>query len=473
MYDSGDSSVIENHIDLAKEAGIDCFVISWWGGNTFSDNVTKQIRNLCEQKNFNFTFYLESPATVNQTVDDITYLLKEYGDSSSLYRIKGRPVIFVYSRTRNCLNPQEWDWHACMGSIDNDTNPTRIENTSTHWSLSEKRRNPPRGGIIEIQPFENASGYVVTSNPISLQNNEQYAVNLGISDVRNDSKSWSDVGMKIKIGLDKTCNDTLYDEILNFTDGWIDRSINVTRYAGQNVYLMAESYNGGKENSSSEWAAVDYLFINNSIGEIVSPDPFFDNDWTTTIQRIRERGADPYVVMDFGNGGYEEDLTDFVDYFGGYVDGIHVYIPANLNDSHFVSQVYSNASKLAHSNNMSFIATVMPGFDNNAIMKDGVSVPRNNAAYYDVFWKNAKMSLPDGYVITSFNEWREGTEIEPSIEYGNQYVFWTFIEFLTLHFNNKLGSSDWRWNADLNKDGVANMRDIQKVILNFDKHEKP
>lgn len=34
----------------------------------------------------------------------------------------------------------------------------------------------------------------------------------------------------------------------------------------------------------------------------------------------------------------------------------------------------------------------------------------------------ADASHPDGYAITSFNEWHEGTEIEPSMEYEYQYV---------------------------------------------------
>jgi len=272
-------------------------------------------------------------------------------------------------------------------------------------------------------------GYIVTANPIHLEPNEQYWVNFGISDIRNDSTIWSDVGMRIKIGLDRNCTDTadtFYDHIVNFTDGWIDLScpVNMTRYAGQNVYLRAESYNGGQVNWSSEWAAVDYLFINNSKGEIVSPDPFFDNGWNEVVHQIRERGANPYIIMDFG--GFEGRIDGFLDYFQDCIDGIHVYNPIGYSE---VLDIYNTASESAHSRNMTFVATVVPGFNNTAVQKDPLVIDRHDGSYYSLYWFIAKACSPDGYAITSFNEWHEGTEIEPSREYGHQYIYLTIPEF--------------------------------------------
>jgi len=37
-------------------------------------------------------------------------------------------------------------------------------------------------------------------------------------------------------------------------------------------------------------------------------------------------------------------------------------------------------------------------------------------------WNAAIKADPDWVMITSFNEWHKGTEIEPSIEYGEKYV---------------------------------------------------
>jgi hypothetical protein len=427
-YDSNNESVIEQHVEWAKEAGIDCFVISWFGINHFTDNASVHIRNVCERDDFNFTFYIENTTSITEAVEYLTYLLNKYGTSSSWYRIDGRPVIFIYSRARNNLNPQAWNWHACTDSIGNDTDPNKIENASTQWLPSEEVRKPPRLGIIPIQPFQNTSGYIVSANPIHLEPNEQYWVNFGISDIRNDSTIWSDVGMRIKIGLDSNCNDTLYDHIVNFTDDWIDSSpINLTRYAGQDVYLRAESYNGGRVNWSSEWAAVDYLFINNSKGEIVSPDPFFDNGWNEVVRQIREKGGNPYIIMDFG--GFEsrrERIDGFLSYFQNCIDGIHIYNPIDYSeDPSHVLDIYNIASEFAHSRNMTFVATVVPGFNNTAVQTGSRVINRRDGSYYSLYWLIAKACSPDGYAITSFNEWHEGTEIEPSRQYGHQYIYLT------------------------------------------------
>lgn len=429
-YDSNNESVIEQHVEWAKEAGIDCFIVSWWGQGSFEDKALFNISKVCEKESFNFTVYIENtssyyqkPPSINQTVEDLTYLLNKYNDSSSWYRIDGRPVIFVYSQARDNLSPQAWNWHACTDSIGNDTDPNKIENAAMQWLPTEEVRKPARHGIIPIQPFQNTSGYIVNANPIHLQPDEQYWLNVSVSDIRNDSPTWSDVGVKIKIGLDPTCNDTLYDQIVNFTDGWIDLSlpINMTRYAGQDIYIRAESYNGGLINWYSEWAAVDYFYITNSSGKIVSADPFFDNGWNETIYEIRAKGYTPYVIMDFG--GFEGKIDGFLDYFQDCIDGIHMYNPPDYSED--VSQVldiYNIASESAYSRNMTFVATVVPGFNNTAVQNESRVIDRREGSYYDLYWLVAKACSPDGYAITSFNEWHEGTEIEPSREYGYQYI---------------------------------------------------
>lgn len=288
---------------------------------------------------------------------------------------------------------------------------------------AEEVHVPPRLGIIPFQPFKTTPGYVESASPIPLQPNEQYWLNVSVSDIRNDSGSNSTVGIEIKIGTDPTCNDTLYNQTLHFSDGWQDLSFNITAYAGQDVYLRAESYN---VNWSSEWAAVDYFYITNSSGKIVSADPLFDNGWNEALNEIRENGSNPYVIMDFH--GFEDRLKGFIDCFSEYIDGIHMYNPLDFsNNTLDVYDLYHQACELAHSYDKTFIATVVPGFNNVAISGPNGSevlkvVDRRDGVCYSSFWLVAKASHPDGYAITSFNEWHEGTEIEPSIEYGDQYL---------------------------------------------------
>ena len=70
-----------------------------------------------------------------------------------------------------------------------------------------------------------------------------------------------------------------------------------------------------------------------------------------------------------------------------------------------------------------WVATTMPGYDDTRLPRDDAfTVPRRNGDYYRETWQGAVASQPDMIVITSFNEWLEGTHIEPSANYGNLYL---------------------------------------------------
>jgi hypothetical protein len=432
-YDSKNETVIDQHIQWAKKAGVNCFIVSWWGINDFTDNASKHIMNACERTNFKFAFYYETTSSTNQTVTDLNYLVKTYGNSPSFYRIDNRPVVFVYYRARDNLNPQGWIWHACADSTGVDQSPNTNASASTQWVPSEEIRLPPRVGIIPFQPFKTTPGFIENEQPIFLPPNDQYLLNVSVSNIRNDSGPDSQVGIKIEIGQDPSCNETLKEEVLNFADGWQDWSFDITRYAGKNVYIKAESY---ATNWNSSWAALDSFYISNSASKTVNADPFFDNSWKDVVQNLRVDGANLYLIVDFG--GYEGKIKSFVHYFQEYFDGFHTYNPiellkieniGNIFQKYFsgtflnISNLYSDASQLAHSYNKTFIATVVPGFNNTVAIP--LTVDRDNGAVYRTFWQSANASNPDGYAITSFNEWHEGTEIEPSLEYGYQYINFT------------------------------------------------
>lgn len=70
-----------------------------------------------------------------------------------------------------------------------------------------------------------------------------------------------------------------------------------------------------------------------------------------------------------------------------------------------------------------YVATVMPGYDDRKTGRgNAFAVGREDGAYYARSWQAAIGSQPDWIVITSFNEWPEGTYIEPSRAYGAQYL---------------------------------------------------
>ncbi len=75
-----------------------------------------------------------------------------------------------------------------------------------------------------------------------------------------------------------------------------------------------------------------------------------------------------------------------------------------------------------HGENRPFVATVMPGYDDLRIRPDGHRRDREDGAYYRGTWQTAIERRADVVVLTSFNEFKEGSFIEPSDRYGDLYL---------------------------------------------------
>lgn len=238
-YDSNDPLVVAQHIDWAKQAGIDGFIVSWWGQETFEDNALPVLFEVAEQKQFLLSIYYETTADEGQTFDDIAYLLDLYGDHPAFFNIEGKPVLFVYSR------------------------------------------------------------------------------------------------------------------------------------------------------------AIEQITL---VG------------WQSVLGALRNAG---YVLFAVGDGLNAATANVF--------DGIHAYSLLGRTATD-IAKVYLTASLIASLKNKLFCVPVSPGYDDTAINEPGAIIDRNDGRLYSFFWEIALAAHPDCVVPTSFNEWHEGTEIEPSREYGEQYL---------------------------------------------------
>lgn len=103
-------------------------------------------------------------------------------------------------------------------------------------------------------------------------------------------------------------------------------------------------------------------------------------------------------------------------------DGHHLYSIAwspNVN-----ATLADWAGRLRRSGaNKLWVATVMPGYDDTRTGRpDSFVRGRDNGSFYRAAWQAAIGSNPDLIIINSFNEWVEGSMIEPSVAYGNQYL---------------------------------------------------
>jgi hypothetical protein len=70
-----------------------------------------------------------------------------------------------------------------------------------------------------------------------------------------------------------------------------------------------------------------------------------------------------------------------------------------------------------------WVATVMPGYDDRKVRPgSGFVRSRDGGEYYRQCWQAAIDSKPNWVIINSFNEWPEGSYIEPSQTYGRSYL---------------------------------------------------
>jgi hypothetical protein len=239
-YDSTDPNIISKHIELARQAGIDAFVASWWGRGSFEDAAFDKLLRTAEQKGFLAAIYYEQAGSPQNIYEDFLYVLDRYAASKAFLKLAGRPVIFVYGRVSLRFEPSDWE----------------------------------------------------------------------------------------------------------------------------------------------------YVF-----GRLAT-----------------ETGTRPFVIAD---GLSARLLQTF--------DGVHTYNPVthSLNQ---IDAMYQKAGLASLATGRLFAATVAAGYDDRVIRTPGLRVERDKGWYYQNLWRIATKARPGWILITSFNEWHEGSEIEPSIEYGDFYL---------------------------------------------------
>ena len=141
-------------------------------------------------------------------------------------------------------------------------------------------------------------------------------------------------------------------------------------------------------------------------------------EWPEIITKARERyGKDFVLIAD----GYRED-------YARLFDGVHTYNPCGWVAGKKPDELAAASRKefakdvaLARSQGKLSCLTVIPGYDDTKIRKPGLDAERQGGETYRVLWQQAIAARPDWVLITSWNEWHEGSEIEPSWEDGDKY----------------------------------------------------
>jgi len=107
---------------------------------------------------------------------------------------------------------------------------------------------------------------------------------------------------------------------------------------------------------------------------------------------------------------------------GGFItksgfDGFYTYYASEGFMYGCTSENWPTLAKFAKENNLIFIPCPGPGYIDTRIRpwNDKNTEARESGLYYERMFMNAVNVNPDFIGITSFNEWHEGTQIEPAI----------------------------------------------------------
>jgi glycoprotein endo-alpha-1,2-mannosidase len=158
--------------------------------------------------------------------------------------------------------------------------------------------------------------------------------------------------------------------------------------------------------------------------------------WPAIFSKTKAK-AGPFVLI---ADKYEENYTRL---FGG----LHRYniswaAPGRTPDQirEWAARYDSEGVKLARKRSRISCVTVIPGYDDTKVNEPGRNADRQDGQVYQVLWEEAIKSKPDWVLINSWNEWHEGTEIEPSVEYRDQFIKLT-AEYVPRFLGRRLPAS--------------------------------
>lgn len=141
--------------------------------------------------------------------------------------------------------------------------------------------------------------------------------------------------------------------------------------------------------------------------------------WDAVRVRLAAQGRRLYLVADVPSPEWLADRPGWLRRF----DALHVYTPVVfLARGRDVRATYRALADLASAAGRPFVPAVAPGFDDRQVRTPGTVVDRAGGATYDQTWEAAFAVHPSWILVSSWNEWHEGSEIESSVEHGRRYL---------------------------------------------------
>ncbi len=145
-------------------------------------------------------------------------------------------------------------------------------------------------------------------------------------------------------------------------------------------------------------------------------------DWAQVVSNVRASGPQPMLIGDATRSVWLPSFDGQFDYASNRftiadIGSVQMAQGLRVRTYHLLGNTGTRRV---------WAATVSPGYDDRALVAADGRTPRvserENGAYYDAQWRAALEAGADWVVVTSWNEWWENTQIEPSVKYGDFYA---------------------------------------------------
>jgi hypothetical protein len=141
-------------------------------------------------------------------------------------------------------------------------------------------------------------------------------------------------------------------------------------------------------------------------------------NWSSVVDLLHADGLNPFLIADLG--GPRAVPADWLQVF----DGFHVYNPLGIyrDEPQNALPLFESMVLSSRANGKLACVTTLPGYNDTQVRDGVIPLRRQGGSIYQQSWDVAKRANPDWALICTFNEWHEGTEIEPSLENGTYYI---------------------------------------------------
>jgi hypothetical protein len=377
---------IEQHVEWAKQYGIDAFVVSYEPGFQDGERRSKhlsRVADIFEEKGMKWFFFTEAILLSGQSEKDyFLSLYNKYKDYSSYVKVNGKPVVMTYV-----------SWLSSSGDIEEFRN--ELEPVYLIGDLFQPSTTQP-----EVYEFCQPQNYNLPTDNVEI---------------------W--VRMKSLDGLSHSFTEHFVNDETDESLIWFGASTSSTSYEW--FKLGSFDYDGTYKSRLSDWSdpnlAVDAIKVKTTYierimeaedvaGGTIIDDPEARNGKAVTR---KDEGIYTWWGLDLNHRSPLEDYYPIFDAFSGY------NIRVEIDDwSTCISKVYG----YFRSRSLPFTGWAGPGFNCKYASWCNFIRPYGPSKEIFVDLLDKAKTNSNWIFICNWNDFMEGTNIEPTEEQGYEFL---------------------------------------------------